>query len=69
VTLGTLLGIGRMAAGAHFLSDAVWSALIVYIVAHGLYYYVLRIPAREDSRQTLYPLIAHSKRLKAVMSV
>lgn len=69
VTLGTLLGIGRMVAGAHFLSDAVWSALIAYIVAHGLYYYVLRIPAREDSRLTLYPLIAHSKRLKAVTVV
>ena len=67
--LGTLLGIGRMAAGAHFLSDAVWSALIAYIVAHGLYYYVLRIPAREDARLTLYPLIAHSKRLKAVTVV
>jgi membrane-associated PAP2 superfamily phosphatase len=66
LTLGTLLGIGRMAAGAHFLSDAVWSALIAYGVAHGLYYYVLRIPAREDARPTLYPLIAHSKRLKAV---
>lgn len=69
VTLGTLLGIGRMAAGAHFLSDAVWSALIAYIVAHGLYYYVLRIPAREDARPTLYPLIAHSKRMKAVTVV
>ena len=69
LTLGTLLGIGRMAAGAHFLSDAVWSALIAYIVAHGLYYYVLRIPAREDARSTLYPIIAHSKRLKAVMVV
>jgi membrane-associated phospholipid phosphatase len=64
LTLGTLLGIGRMAAGAHFLSDAVWSALIAYGVAHGLYYYVLRIPAREDARQTLYPRIAHSRQLK-----
>jgi lipid A 4'-phosphatase len=66
LTTGTLLGIGRMAAGAHFLSDAIWSALIAYGVAHGLYYYVLRIPAREDARPTLYPLIAHSRRLKAV---
>jgi lipid A 4'-phosphatase len=69
LTLGTLLGIGRMAAGAHFLSDAVWSALIAYSVAHGLYYYVLRIPAHEDARPTLYPLIAHSKRLKSVTVV
>ncbi len=55
--VGTLLGIGRMAAGAHFLSDAVWSGLIAFGVAHALYYYVLRIPAREDSREELYPLI------------
>jgi lipid A 4'-phosphatase len=65
LVFGTLLGFGRMAAGAHFLSDAVWSALIAYGVAHGLYYYVLRIPAREDSRSTVYPLLENSPRLKA----
>jgi membrane-associated PAP2 superfamily phosphatase len=62
---GTLLGLGRMAGGAHFLSDAVWSALGAYAIAHCLYYYGLRIPAREDSRPTLYPLIEGSRRLKA----
>lgn len=65
LTLGTLLGLGRMATGAHFLSDAVWSALIALSIAHILYYYVLRIPAREDSRATLYPLLEQSPRLKA----
>ncbi len=65
LALGTLLGLGRMAAGAHFLSDAVWSALIAYGVAHGLYYYLLRVPAREDSRAALYPVLARSPRLKA----
>ena len=35
---GTLLGIGRMAAGAHFLSDVVWSALLAFGVTHRLYY-------------------------------
>src|SRR5512143_3706418 len=54
---GTLLGIGRMAAGGHFLSDVVWSGLLAFGVAHALYYYVLRIPAREDSRADVYPLI------------
>lgn len=63
--LGTLLGIGRMAAGGHFLSDAVWSGLIAFGVAHALYYYVLRIPAREDSRADVYPLIERRPRLKA----
>jgi hypothetical protein len=66
LTLGTLLGLGRMATGAHFLSDAVWSALIALGIAHILYYYVLRIPAREDSRATMYPLLEQSPRLKVV---
>ncbi len=35
--LGTLLGIGRMAAGGHFLSDAVWAGLIAFWVAHAFY--------------------------------
>lgn len=65
LTFGTLLGIGRLAAGAHFLSDVVWSALIVYGVAHVLYYYVLRVPAREDSREVMYPMIESSPRFKA----
>ncbi len=65
LALGTLLGFGRMAAGAHFLSDAVWSALIAYGISHVLYYFVLRIPAREDSRTALYPMIESSPRLKA----
>jgi lipid A 4'-phosphatase len=41
VTLGLLLGVGRMAAGAHFLSDVIWSALLAYGVAHLFYYHVL----------------------------
>ncbi len=45
--VGTALGVGRMAAGGHFLSDVVWSALLALAVAHALYYYVLRIPLRE----------------------
>ncbi|MFI5167377.1 MAG: phosphatase PAP2 family protein [Thermoanaerobaculales bacterium] len=44
---GSALGLGRMAAGGHFLSDVVWSALLPFGVAHVLYYYVLRIPAHE----------------------
>jgi membrane-associated PAP2 superfamily phosphatase len=58
--IGTLLGFGRMAAGGHFLSDILWSGLIAFGTAHVLYYYVLRIPAREDSRDVLYPRIERS---------
>jgi membrane-associated PAP2 superfamily phosphatase len=45
--MGTGLGIGRMAAGGHFLSDVAWSAVLAFAVVHALYYYVLRIPAHE----------------------
>ncbi|HTW75224.1 MAG TPA: phosphatase PAP2 family protein [Steroidobacteraceae bacterium] len=47
IASGSALGLGRMAAGGHFLSDVVWSALLALGIAHLLYYYVLRIPARE----------------------
>jgi lipid A 4'-phosphatase len=47
LALGTVLGLGRMAAGGHFLSDVAWSALLTLGVAHALYHHVLRIPAHE----------------------
>ncbi len=65
VTLGSVLGVERMAAGGHFLSDALWSALIAYGIAHALYYYVLRIPAREDARTAIYPLIERHRGARA----
>jgi lipid A 4'-phosphatase len=43
LALGSLLGVGRMAAGAHFLSDIVWSALLAFGVSHLLYHHLLRI--------------------------
>jgi membrane-associated PAP2 superfamily phosphatase len=45
LALGTLLGVGRMAAGAHFLSDVIWSALLACGVTHALYYHVLHLEA------------------------
>jgi membrane-associated PAP2 superfamily phosphatase len=49
ITLGTLIGLARMAAGAHFASDVLWSALIPAAIAFLLYYFVLRIPQHEDA--------------------
>jgi hypothetical protein len=37
-----------MAAGAHFLSDIVWSALLAFGVTHILFYHVLRVQADAD---------------------
>ena len=45
LALGLLLGVGRMAAGAHFFSDIVWSALLAFAVLHALSYHALGAPA------------------------
>ena len=45
LALGALLGVGRMAAGAHFFSDIVWSALLAFGVLHVLWYRVLPLEA------------------------
>jgi len=42
VVLGLLTGISRMAAGAHFLSDVLWSGLLSYAICAGLHYLLLR---------------------------
>ncbi len=48
IALGGLLGVGRMAAGDHFLSDVIWSGVIAYGFALALYV-LMRIPEREDA--------------------
>lgn len=62
---GLALGLGRMAAGGHFLSDVLWSALIALGIAHVLYHYVLRLPitprlstTRLAARRAVLPVIA-----------
>jgi len=49
LALGLLLGAGRMAAGAHFLSDIFWSALLAFGVLHVLWYHVLPVFAAEGA--------------------
>lgn len=46
---GSLLGAARMAAGAHFLSDVLWSAVFTAGAAFLLYYFILRVPQHEDA--------------------
>jgi len=48
--LGGLMSVARFSAGAHFLSDVVWSGGISFLVSLILYYFVFRIPQREDAR-------------------
>ena len=47
LTAGFALGLGRMAAGGHFLSDAVWAGLIAMGTAHLLHDHLLRLPIVE----------------------
>lgn len=47
LSIGAILGVARMAAGAHFLSDIVWSALMTIGTAFVLYHFVLKIPKLE----------------------
>ena len=49
LALGSLLGIGRLAAGAHFFSDILWSALLAFGVLHVLWYYVLPSPSADEA--------------------
>ncbi len=47
LVFGCLVGVTRMAAGGHFLSDVMWSAWMVSFAAWFLYYYGLNMPRRE----------------------
>lgn len=46
---GTALGVGRMAAGAHFAMDVAWSAVLVHLVNVGVYFFALNVPGHEDA--------------------
>jgi lipid A 4'-phosphatase len=48
LALSLAMGLGRIVAGGHFMSDVIWSAIIVYAVSWWLYYFGLRIPQQED---------------------
>jgi lipid A 4'-phosphatase len=50
--LGCAIGLTRMAAGGHFLSDVMWSGWVVLFAAWVLYYPVMRIPQREVAYNT-----------------
>jgi lipid A 4'-phosphatase len=55
ILLGLLMGLGRLAAGAHFLSDVLWAGFITFFTALVLYHFVLRLPAHEGRVGALRP--------------
>jgi lipid A 4'-phosphatase len=65
LVVGLALGLGRMAAGEHFLSDVLWSALLAMGLAHILYYCVLRIPQQGTSPIASLP----GKRVMALLLI
>ncbi len=58
IVAGFALGLGRMSAGGHFLSDVVWSGLLALGMAHVLYYHVLRVPLHEAAPRDLSAAMA-----------
>ncbi|MDQ1237958.1 MAG: lipid 4-phosphatase [Thermodesulfobacteriota bacterium] len=44
MTYGFLLGFGRLAQGGHFLTDVIWSFVLVYVVMALVYYFMFRVP-------------------------
>jgi len=46
---GGLVGLGRIAQGAHFLSDVVFSGLFVFIIAYLLARYLFKLPGPESA--------------------
>jgi membrane-associated PAP2 superfamily phosphatase len=61
LALGSVLGVGRLAAGAHFLSDIVWSALLAFLVLHVLWYYVLPVPPEPHAAAGNVPLASEGR--------
>lgn len=67
ITLGILIGAGRMAAGGHFPSDVVWSGIIPFTIAFFLYYFFLNIPLREEiAEKTTYKPVTFGIKQMAV---
>ena len=48
VLMGSLMGLGRIIQGRHFLSDVLWAAYIPYLACMLFYYGVLKIPGRQS---------------------
>lgn len=65
LALGSLMGVGRMAAGGHFASDVLWSASLPFAVCWALYYFGLRIPHHEDCPASARRPVRHPRLLAA----
>jgi len=55
IIVGSLMGVARMTAGGHFLSDVLWSAVLTWSTLLLLYWPIMRIPWREDEPERYSP--------------
>ncbi len=66
--VGGLMGVGRMAAGAHFLSDVIWSGWFMFATASLTYYQLVRVPEKEariEAGEKLLPMSRTGKLVSA----
>lgn len=64
IVLGLFMGLGRIATGAHFLSDVLWSGFISFFIAWILYFCILRIPIYETTINDVTPI--HNRKSSAI---
>lgn len=66
---GLAIGLARMAFGGHFPSDVLWTMFIMFFVALFLYYFIFKIPLREDTQETVtYNINTKKKVLYTVLN-
>ncbi len=58
--LGLMAGFGRIVQGGHFLSDVVFSGIVVFAVIWVLAAWVFRLPAAEDAGIVSLPVVGDS---------
>lgn len=74
ILLGIFIGFARISQGGHFLSDVLWSWGLTFLTATFLFYFVLKIPAKDlesDSEQhgDTFPASNRTKRILATLAI
>ena len=71
IFFGLLMGSARIMQGGHYLSDILWAGFLTYLTALVIYYFLLRVPLREEVIETGDPgrLKPFSKITKSAISV
>jgi membrane-associated PAP2 superfamily phosphatase len=65
---GTLLGTARIIQGGHFVTDVIWSAVLVLALAAGLHALVFRVPGVISEDQQPFPLLPNDSSRPSLQS-